>query len=115
MKLRKLFERAVRVKRELSHPYCAAVIVAAGTANRMRIFADDRCQTGVLSFLITGEDCELTAQRLGENGFCVRAGLHCAPLAHKSAGTLETGTVRISFSAFNTKKETERLIRYLKK
>ena len=35
MKLRKLFERAVRVKRELSHPYCAAVIVAAGTANRM--------------------------------------------------------------------------------
>ena len=81
----------------------------------MRIFADDRCQTGVLSFLITGEDCELTAQRLGENGFCVRAGLHCAPLAHKSAGTLETGTVRVSFSAFNTKKETERLIRYLKK
>jgi len=27
----------------------------------------------------------------------VRAGLHCAPLAHESAGTLDTGTVRISF------------------
>ena len=23
--------------------------------------------------------------------------MHCAPLAHESAGTLETGTVRVSF------------------
>ena len=34
---------------------------------------------------------------LAEQGIAVRAGLHCAPLAHKSAGTLETGTVRVSF------------------
>ncbi len=33
------------------------------------------------------------------------AGLHCAPLAHESAGTLETGTVRFSLSAFNTDRE----------
>ena len=37
------------------------------------------------------------ASLLNENGFAVRAGLHCAPLAHESAGTRETGTVRISF------------------
>ena len=30
-------------------------------------------------------------------GIAVRAGLHCAPLAHESAGTLTTGTVRVSF------------------
>ena len=42
-------------------------------------------------------DCEEAAQRLADRGIAVRAGLHCAPLAHESAGTLSTGTVRISF------------------
>ena len=53
-------------------------------------------QAGTVSFLAQG-DCEDVAQRLGERGIAVRAGLHCAPLAHESAGTLETGTVRVSF------------------
>lgn len=58
-------------------------------------------QTGVLSFTVDGADCEEVAALLAEHGVAVRAGLHCAPLAHATAGTLETGTVRISFSAFN--------------
>jgi selenocysteine lyase/cysteine desulfurase len=41
-------------------------------------------------------DCHLAAERLSQRGIAVRAGLHCAPLAHRSAGTLETGTVRLS-------------------
>lgn len=59
-------------------------------------------QAGVLSLRIPGLDSESVAQTLGEHGICVRAGLHCAPLAHESAGTLETGTVRLSFSPFVT-------------
>lgn len=59
------------------------------------------CQAGVLSFRVEGRECEEIGEQLGAQGIAVRAGLHCAPLAHKSAGTLETGTVRISFSAFN--------------
>ena len=39
----------------------------------------------------------VAAQILAKQGIAVRAGLHCAPLAHESAGTLETGTVRVSF------------------
>lgn len=31
-----------------------------------------------------------------------RSGLHCAPMAHKTIGTLEQGTVRFSFGYFNT-------------
>ena len=42
-------------------------------------------------------DCEAAAEYLGNKGIAVRAGLHCAPLAHESAGTLQSGTVRISF------------------
>ena len=43
-------------------------------------------------------------------GFALRAGLHSAPLAHESAGTLDTGTIRASVSAFNTEREIERFL-----
>lgn len=64
-----------------------------------------RQQTGVLSVVPETGDVERLGQQLAERGIAVRAGLHCAPLAHRSAGTLETGTVRLSVSAFNTRRE----------
>ena len=60
-----------------------------------RVFRGEH-QSGTVSF-VPGGDCEELAAALGRRGICVRAGLHCAPLAHESAGTLETGTVRASF------------------
>jgi cysteine desulfurase/selenocysteine lyase len=39
-----------------------------------------------------------------------RPGLHCAPMAHKTLGTLEQGTVRFSFGYFNTMEEIETAI-----
>ena len=65
------------------------------------------CQSGVLSLRIRDLDAQDAARLLAARGVAVRAGLHCAPLAHESAGTLETGTLRVSFSAFNTRRETE--------
>ena len=53
-------------------------------------------QGGTVSF-VPEEDCEELAGKLARCGIGVRAGLHCAPLAHESAGTLATGTVRVSF------------------
>lgn len=70
-------------------------------------------QGGVLSFDWERMDCEIAAGLLAEGGFAVRAGLHCAPLAHKSAGTLRKGTVRLSFSAFNTEEDVLALSRFL--
>lgn len=70
-------------------------------------------QAGVVSFLLESEDPEQTAKRLAARGFALRAGLHCAPLAHESAGTLQTGTVRASFSVFNTAREVRELARTL--
>lgn len=55
-------------------------------------------QCGVLSLRSPEIDCETLASRLADRGVCVRSGLHCAPLSHESAGTLKTGTVRLSFS-----------------
>lgn len=61
----------------------------------MRVFEGEH-QAGTLSFL-PDCDCEEAASILGKQGIALRAGLHCAPYAHESAGTLETGTVRVSF------------------
>ena len=80
---------------------CAAGLEKLG----VRVFHGDR-QAGTLSFLPKG-DCEETAQQLAGQGIAVRAGLHCAPLAHESAGTLETGTVRISFGQDAASYQTE--------
>lgn len=70
---------------------------------------EDR-QTGVLSFISRQLPVETVAQRLGERNICVRAGLHCAPLAHRTAGTIQTGTVRISPGWFQSKRQIEKLV-----
>lgn len=60
----------------------------------MKVFTGPH-QAATVSFL-PGMDCEEAAEKLARQGIAVRAGLHCAPYAHESAGTLETGTVRVS-------------------
>ncbi|TYP57416.1 aminotransferase class V-fold PLP-dependent enzyme [Thermosediminibacter litoriperuensis] len=40
----------------------------------------------------------------------VRPGLHCSPLAHRTLGTEDRGTVRFSFSVFNTVEEIDRAL-----
>jgi cysteine desulfurase / selenocysteine lyase len=49
-----------------------------------------------------------------DHGILTRPGLHCAPLAHKTAGTFPQGTLRFSFGAFNTAEEVERVVEALK-
>ncbi len=72
----------------------------------VRVFSGEN-QSGVVSFQVSGQDCEEVAEALARREIAVRAGLHCAPRAHESAGTLEEGTVRASFSTFNTGEEIQ--------
>ena len=73
-------------------------------SDRLRLFytPDPSLQAGVLSVLPQTMDAESFADALSEHGISVRTGLHCAPTAHRTVGTLSTGTVRFSFSPFNT-------------
>ena len=74
----------------------------------VQVFAapeDSGLQSGVLSLRLRARECEQVAEELGRLGFAVRAGMHCAPAAHRTAGTLDTGTVRLSVSAFTTEQE----------
>ena len=67
-----------------------------------------------LSFNIRGLDSNETASLLNNDGISVRAGLHCAPMAHKRLGTIDIGTVRICCSTFNSRFEADRLLMSVK-
>ena len=93
----------------LRHEKYLTALTARGLSRipNLKIYAAEEMssQAGVLSFTVEGRDCEEVGEALAAAGVAVRSGLHCAPLAHRSAGTLETGTVRASFSTFNTETE----------
>lgn len=70
--------------------------------------APDLIETGVVSFNIRGIDPSEAVYLLSERyNILGRSGLHCAPLAHMTMGTYPVGTIRFSFSLFNTKEEVD--------
>lgn len=110
------FVRAQTQQRILRHEQKLLRLLAAELRSlpRLHLFTGKE-QAGVLSFTVEGMDCEEAAALLAAQHAAVRAGLHCAPTAHESAGTLESGTVRVSFSAFNTEREVREFARLCKK
>lgn len=71
----------------------------------------------IVSFNVGDMPSESVAAQLAEKGYCLRAGYHCAALAHASLGT-KGGTIRFAPSVFNTEAEAEKLaeiIRGMKK
>lgn len=68
-------------------------------------------QAPVISLNLVGFDSSETAYLLDHHyDLAVRPGLHCAPLAHETIGTLQQGTVRFSIGYFNTKKDVDQAI-----
>ncbi len=90
---------------------CAAQCAARLGKMGYQVFAGAH-QAGTVSFV--AEDSEETARYLAQRGVAVRGGLHCAPLAHESAGTLGTGTVRVSFGHDAAMQQVEGLLQALK-
>lgn len=69
--------------------------------------ADRAC---VVSFNVEGHAPDEVAGILDASfGICVRAGLHCAPGAHRELSTFPAGTVRVSPGPFNTLEEIDHL------
>ena len=94
---------------ETACKYCISGLEKLG----FRVFEGEH-QGGTVSFL-PREDCQILADRLAQHGIAVRSGLHCAPLAHESAGTLETGTVRVSFGHRATTEQTRKFLEAVQK
>lgn len=91
-----------RQQKQVKH--CAEALSGMG----VRVFAGPH-QGGTLS-VVPSMDCEEAAEAFSRRGIALRAGLHCAPLAHESALTHNTGTLRISFGHDACAMQTERLL-----
>ena len=73
-------------------------------------------QAPVVSFNIKGcEPGEVGAILDQAFDIKVRAGLHCAPAAHKTLGTFPLGTIRLSPGHFNTTEEVDFTLEAIKK
>jgi len=68
-------------------------------------------RTAVISLDFLTKDNAMVAFDLQRTyNIATRVGMHCAPAAHKSLGTFPNGTVRVSFSYFNTIEEVKYLL-----
>lgn len=71
-------------------------------------------RVGIVSFNLGEYSSSELASLLDQDyGICVRSGLHCSPLAHRTLGTLRRGVVRASFSYLNTAEDVDALLHAL--
>lgn len=69
----------------------------------------------IVTFNIKNLHSEQVASLLNDNGFAVRGGYHCSPLAHKFYGTQKVGAVRISPSFLTEEKDIKNLLNLVRK
>ncbi|MBE6020168.1 MAG: aminotransferase class V-fold PLP-dependent enzyme [Clostridiales bacterium] len=89
-----------------------------GNLPNIQIYGPDQPskKTAIIAFNIKGMDCETAAYELNKRfGIAVRAGYHCAPLAHKAIGTYGTGAVRMSPGIFTTEEDIHKTLTALQK
>ena len=68
-------------------------------------------RTGIVSFTVDGRDAAEIAFALDrEYSIAVRAGYHCTPLGHQTAGTLKGGAVRASVGYNTTEADINALV-----
>lgn len=110
------FINRIGVERIRRHEERMCDIFVNGLKNdkRIKIYRRNECEyVPIVSFNISGVPSEKTAQLLSEKGFCLRAGFHCAALAHSTLGT-DNGTVRFAPSVFSREKDVIRLVKTIK-
>ncbi len=73
---------------------------------RVKLYLPEAEKGSLLLLGFEGITPSLVAEKLSDHGICTRAGLHCAPIAHRALGT-GGDALRISFSAMNTAAEVE--------
>jgi cysteine desulfurase family protein len=77
--------------------------------------SDPAERASLLSFNVAGRDPSEISAALEKRGVAVRAGLHCAPSAHRFSGSFPSGAVRVSPGAMTRRRGVEAFIRILRK
>ena len=83
--------------------------------NDRRIFTYSSGDGPIWLFNIKGVPSQKTARMLDSLGVCVRPGLHCAPLAHRTLTTPEDGAVRVSTGPLTCRWQAEHFCKALKR
>ena len=88
---------------------CFSLRTAVRDSGRTAVFAAAvyRKNLPVIALNLGNLDSTTAAECLNEKGIAVRAGFHCAALAHRKMHTDRDGVVRISLGAFNTRAQAE--------
>jgi selenocysteine lyase/cysteine desulfurase len=72
-------------------------------------------RAGIVSFTVNGADPGVVVDRLDRvHGVMLRAGLHCAPAAHRRLGTFPAGTLRAGIGPFNDEGDVDGLVEALR-
>ncbi len=109
------FVQKIGIKKIFSHEdrICRRFISELEKNPKVTIYRSDSAEyVPIVSFNIQGIPSERVASALAKEGFCLRAGYHCAAMAHSSLGT-ENGTVRFSPSVFSREEDAVRLARLI--
>ena len=106
-----LLDRGVEELRRHDERLCKLFLELTDGVENLKVYGprDVSRRAGVFSVNVGGmAPGELAAVLEADFGMCTRAGVHCAPLAHKTIGTYPAGTCRLSFGAFTTDDDIRR-------
>ena len=112
-----IFKEGIDKIKEHEEELCKYMLERLEEVPNIRIYGpkDANKRASVISINIGNMDSgEITFLLDSEYDIATRSGIHCAPLAHKTLGTLEQGAVRFSIGYFNTKEEIDKAVGALK-
>lgn len=112
-----IFKEGIDKIKEHEEELCKYMLERLEEVPNIKIYGpkDANKRASVISINIGNMDSgEITFLLDSEYDIATRSGIHCAPLAHKTLGTLEQGAVRFSIGYFNTKEEIDKAINALK-
>ena len=112
-----IFKEGIDKIKEHEEELCKYMLERLEEVPNIRIYGpkDANKRASVISINIGNMDSgEITFLLDSEYDIATRSGIHCAPLAHKTLGTLEQGAVRFSIGYFNTKEEIDKAVAALK-
>ena len=113
-----IFKEGINKIKEHEEKLCGYMLKRLEEVPNIKIYGpkDASKRASVITINIGNMDSgEITFLLDSEYNIATRSGIHCAPLAHKTLGTLEQGAVRFSIGYFNTKEEIDLVIYALKK
>jgi cysteine desulfurase family protein len=105
-----VLDKTVEGIREKDMALTRELLEKAGNIDKIRVYGglDEKRRTSTISFNIKGASPSDIAFSLDErHDIMCRAGLHCAPSAHRTIGTFPEGTVRFGLGYFNTPEEID--------